>query len=356
MRRDDPVPPSEQGPERFRTLMGELLKRQDLSEALATEAARALFSGELSDAQAAAILTGLAVKGESLEELRGFAQAMRESARPFPWKAPSAIDLCGTGGAPRPSFNISTVSAFVVAAGGLAVIKHGNVSARGPCGSSDLLTALGLPIQTSRAYSEESFRRENIAFLHAPLYHPLMKRLAPVRRALGFRTIFNQLGPLSNPARPPRQVVGAFSAEYASRAPSVLRRLGCERVLAFHSEDDADEPSPQARTWMRWEDATGTHEGWLEPARYLEPEEQRGGWDPLPPREAAYVAERVLAGDPGAIRGAVLLTAGLAFWVGGDQPTIEEGVKKARRLIDGGRAQEKLDALRGLARERSWEE
>ncbi len=349
--REDPAPPEIPAPELLRSLVA----RQSLREEAARSLAEGIVRGSYTDLECAALLTALAAKGETEVEVGAFARVFRELATPFGAGAPEAIDLCGTGGAPRPTFNVSTLSAFVVAATGIPVAKHGNSSARGPCGSSDFLEALGLPIRTSRKFAEESYRRERIAFLHAPLYHPAMRRVAPVRKALGVRTVFNLLGPLTNPAGVRRQVVGSFSREYAHLATRVLRDLGAERVGAAHGSDGSDEISPQVSSWVVT--ATREREETFEvrPEELLLPAERRGPWDPVPPSQAARTAEEVLSGAPGSVRGAVLLTSGTAIWVAGRAPSVEEGVQVARSVLDSGRPMEKLRALQRLAKEAPWE-
>jgi anthranilate phosphoribosyltransferase len=275
---------------------------------------------------------------------------MRRRARPFPVPpGDGAVDLCGSGGARRPSFNVSTVSAFVVAAAGVPVVKHGNRSARGVCGSSDLLLALGLPVDRSEAYARASYRRYRLAFLHAPLFHPAMRAVASARKALGVPTIFNRLGPLSNPAAPRVQVVGVPTIPATRLVASALRRLGVRRGLAMSSREGCDEFSPRQPTeGVRWA-GSAVHRVIVRPARHLLREERSGEWGALPPQAASEEAERVLAGGDGARRGSVLLTSGATLWVAGRVPTLSDGVTRAREALDSGRAEELLRQLRSLA-------
>ena len=276
---------------------------------------------------------------------------LRRRARPFRVsRSDRAVDLCGSGGARRPSFNVSTVSALVVAAAGTPVVKHGNRSSRGQCGSSDLLTALGLPIESSVPFARASYARFHIAFLHAPLFHPATRAVVAARRVLGIPTIFNRLGPLSNPAGVSVQVVGVPDLDTATRVAGALRRLGVRRGLAMTSEEGCDEFSPRRRTQaVRW-DPRALHRLTVDPRAYLEPDERRGDWGPLPPAEAALETERILAGGGGARRGAVLLTSGAVLWVAGRAPTLGRGVGRAREALDGGGAETLLTNLRRLAR------
>jgi anthranilate phosphoribosyltransferase len=280
---------------------------------------------------------------------------MRRRAVPFELPGrKTAIDLCGSGGARCRTFNISTVSAFAVAGAGQPVIKHGNRSARGPCGSSDLLEALGLPVTTSAEFARESFRREHLAFLHAPLFHPATRSVARARKILGIPTVFNMLGPLVNPAGVPFQVVGVDSPATALRMAEILPRLGVRRGLSMSSEEGADEFSPKRRTvgWA-WIGSRRRRIS-VEPSQFLPPEDRRGSWGPLNPPQAAEETERILAGGGGARRGAVLLTSGAALWITGRAPNLRAGVDRARVSLDSGVAEKRLHALQMLASTRRW--
>jgi anthranilate phosphoribosyltransferase len=317
--------------------------------------AEALTENRLSLPVGGEILTLLARRGESEEELYAFAKHLRERAVPF--TAPgsgTAVDLCGSGGATLRTFNVSTVSAFVVAASGLPVAKHGNASARGPCGSSDLLEALGLPVKASRAFAEESFRQEGLAFLHAPLFHPILASVGPLRRSLGTRTIFNLLGPLVNPAGVRTQVVGCFDEGYAERVAHVLPRLGVESLLSASGAGGADELSPHGGSRGFRLSSGRTEPFQVEAETLLLPKEREGDWLALPPAESALVARELLQGAPGARRGAVLLTAGAALWIGGRATDLPTGVRRAREVLDSGAALAKLEALQALAQGRCW--
>jgi anthranilate phosphoribosyltransferase len=331
-------------------MVGRLLEPRALSSSEVRATFDALVAPDATEAERAAILVSLAARRESAEELAEFAREMRRRARPFPLaRGDRPLDLCGSGGAPRPSFNVSTVSAFVVAAAGASVVKHGNRSARGPCGSSDLLEALGLPVTSSEAFARESYRRYRLAFLHAPLFHPATKAVAPVRKLLGIPTIFNRLGPLSNPAHVPYQVVGMPHRNAARLVAAVLPRLGVTRGLAMSSADGCDEFSPRARTAaIAWGDGRSRSLA-FRPEAFLPPEDRRGDWGPLAPSEAAAEAERLLAGGGGARRGAVLLTAGAALWVAGRSRSFGDGVDRARSALDDGRAERRLHEMQALA-------
>jgi anthranilate phosphoribosyltransferase len=330
--------------------LARLLRPSPLSSAEARSVFDGLLGRTTGEAERAAILVALAGRRISGAELAAFALEMRRRARPFPVPAGDRpVDLCGSGGAPRPSFNVSTVSAFVVAAAGVAVVKHGNRSVRGLCGSSDLLEALGLPVTTRPEFARASYRRFRLAFLHAPLFHPATRAVGPARRLVGIPTLFNQLGPLSNPARVPFQVVGVPNVAAAERVAEALPRLGVRRGLAMSSREGCDEFSPRDRTTaIVW--VPGRRRRWqVRPERYLPAEDRRGAWDSLAPPRAAEEAERLLAGGGGARRGSVLLTAGAALWVAATVPTLAAGVDRARDALDDGRAERLLGEMRELA-------
>ena len=310
----------------------------------------ALLDPNASTADRVGILAQLTARPERSADLAGFARAMRARARPFRvLPRLGAVDLCGTGGAARGSFNISTASAFVVAAAGVPVVKHGNRSARGPCGSSDLLEALGLPVTSSAEFARASFRRYRLAFLHAPLYHPATAAVAEARRLLGVRTIFNRLGPLTNPARVPYQVVGVPDLPTARRTAGALARLGTRRSLTVTAAEGCDEFSPQGRTRGYVQTGRRVRSWAVEARRHLPPEDRHGDWGALPPADAAAEVERILAGGGGARRGAVLLTSGAALWISGRARNLAAGVDRATASLDSGGAERKLGELRQLA-------
>ncbi|HTT74174.1 MAG TPA: anthranilate phosphoribosyltransferase [Thermoplasmata archaeon] len=313
----------------------------------------ALLDPDLTEAHRAAVLAALTARPGSADELAAFAGEMRRRAVPFVVPARDrAVDVCGTGGARRPSFNVSTVSAFVVSAAGAAVVKHGNRSARGPCGSSDLLEALGLPVTSDPGLAARTYRAHRLAFLHAPLFHPAARTVAAARRLLGVPTIFNRLGPLSNPARVPYQVVGLPTPEAAAQAADVLGRLGTRGFLAMSAEAGYDEFSPSGTTRIFRSSGGRVTAGAVDARDRLPPEDRRGDWGPLPPAAAAAETERILAGGGGARRGSVLLTSGAALWISGRAPTFARGIALAQDALDDGRAERRLTEIRATAARR----
>jgi anthranilate phosphoribosyltransferase len=331
------------------TLLGRLLDPRPLGAPDARAVMDLLTAASSDDVDRATILVALSARGNPAEELVAFAREMRRRAVPFPIPARDRpIDLCGSGGAVRPSYNVSTVSAFVVRAAGLRVVKHGNRSRR-VCGSSDLLAALGLPVQTSIPFAHASYRRLGLAFLHAPLFHPATSAVASVRLRLGIPTIFNRLGPLSNPARVRCQVTGVVHPSAALSTATVLRRLGVVRGAAMSSEDGCDEFSPTAPTTAVIWNGPRLRRIRIRPEQYLPPDDRRGSWGPLPPSAAADEAERILAGGGGARRGSVLLTSGAALWVAGTVDDLATGLRHAREALDSGAAETLLEELRAIA-------
>ncbi|HEY0593634.1 MAG TPA: anthranilate phosphoribosyltransferase [Thermoanaerobaculia bacterium] len=305
-----------------------------------------VMDGGATDVQKTALLVALRMKGETVAEVTGAAEAMRERVIPLDVNGSNVVDTCGTGGDGRGTINVSTIAALVAAGAGVPIAKHGNRAVSSSCGSADVLAALGARIDLEAPAMEEVFRRAGISFLFAPKLHPAMAAVVAVRKELGLRTIFNLLGPLTNPARARRQVLGVYAPHLVPLIAEVLRALGAERALVVHSRDGMDEISPAAATDV----CEVTDRGDIE--RYaLEPEEL--GLEPSPPDALrggdaatnARAARRVLEGAKGAHREAVVANAGAAIYVGGLAGSIREGVALARASIDSGRALGKLDAM-----------
>jgi len=333
-----------------REILSRTLDPRPLSPRTATAIFDTLLAPTSTEVDRAALLVALASRDLAATELAEFAREMQRRAVAFPLPAGDRpIDLCGSGGARTPSFNVSTVSAFVVAAAGTPVVKHGNRSSRGLCGSSDLLEALGLPVVESLLFSRATYRRWRLAFLHAPLYHPAARAVAAARRAVGIPTLFNQLGPLTNPAKISYQLVGVPDLATAERAARVLGNLGRRRAMAVTSVEGCDEFSPQRHTIaVIWSRGRVSHKT-VVASEFLPSEDRRGSWGALPPPATAEEARRILAGGGGARRGSVLLTAGAALWVAEAAPTVAEGVERARQALDSGRAEALLNDMVRMA-------
>lgn len=311
---------------------------------------REIMEGEATPAQLGAYLAALALKGETPEEIAGFATVMREKALRV--NAPGkAIDTCGTGGDRKGTFNISTAAAFVVAGAGLTVAKHGNRAASGDCGSADVLEALGVCIDLPPEAVERCLRETGIGFMFAPAYHPAMRYAAPVRREIGIRTVFNVLGPLTNPAGVSYQLIGVGYPEVGARMAEALRLFGTHHAIVVHSDDGMDELSLGSDT-AGWEVADGEIRPYtVRPQElglpYATPDDLRGG---NPPENAASM-RRLLAGEPGPIRDAVILNSAAALVAGDMTGSLTEGIALAQSSLDEGRAAGKLDALIELTQE-----
>ena len=330
-----------------RELLQQLLERRDLSQAQAEELLAHLTDPLLAPAMAGAMLAALSTKGVVADEVRGFAQAMRRLARrpDFPANL-RAIDIVGTGGDASGSFNISTGTALLTAACGVPVVKHGNRSISSRCGSADVLEALGLEMPLDAPAAVACLEATGFTFLFAPHYHPATKALAPIRAALGVRTVFNILGPLVNPAQPPLHLVGAFSLEVARLIADTFQGLPIERTFVVHGAGGWDEPTPVG-PFTLFDVRPGRVEVHVrDPAEYgLAPcraSDLAGG-------DAAHNARAlraVLYGeDRGAHRDCLLLGTALALELAGETPLPREGIARAAAAIDSGAARRLLDAL-----------
>lgn len=325
-----------------------LANRQSLGEGLAAAAFSAVMRGEASPAQMGALLLGLRIKGETPDEVAGAARALRDAMVRVEADGAHLIDTCGTGGGAVPTFNISTAAAFVAAGAGAAVAKHGNRSFTSRCGSADVVEALGVPISLDAVQAARVLHEARVTFLFAPLFHPAMRYVAPVRRELGVPSVMNLLGPLANPAGVSRQVVGVADRDRAPLMAEALARLGAEHALVVHGRIGMDEISPQGLTDV-WEVQSKSVRTWeLDPASYgcdiADAGELRGG---EPAANAARV-ERILTpgGKDSAGLAAVLLNAGAAIYVAGLAPSFEEGVGRAREVVGSGAARGSLERLR----------
>lgn len=315
---------------------------------LTSEEARAVMTeimdGEATPAQFGAFVTALRLKGETVDEITAFAEVMRSKARPLNTKR-DVVDTCGTGGDGTGTFNVSTAAALVVAGTEQAVAKHGNRAASSKCGSADVLLELGVKIELTAAQVEECIERANIAFMFAPVFHPSMKVAANPRREIAIRTVFNILGPLTNPARPKYQVLGVSDPRLIETMARALSRLGVAHALIVHGSDGLDELSLSGPT-----DVCELRDGWTN--RYLLAPQEVGltrapleavlGGDAL---ENAGIMESVLNGERGPRRDIVLLNAGAALYASGRAPSVAEGVQMAAGSIDDGAARAALDCL-----------
>ncbi len=321
-----------------------LLAGEDLGRERASAALDAIMSGEAGDAQTAGFLIALRAKGETAEELAGLAATVRAHAQPVTPPAGPFIDTCGTGGG-RSTFNISTASTFVVAGAGVAVAKHGNRSATSRCGSADVLEALGARIDLDPDAVSRCLEETGLGFMFAPAHHPAFKHIVPVRRALGVRTIFNLLGPLTNPAGAPRQLIGVADPAFLERMGRALELLGIERAMLVHGRDGMDEVSTGAPTDTVEVGGGPVTAGVIDPAAlgFAPPSDgEIAGGDPA---HNAEVLRAVLGRAHGPARDVVVLNAAAALWLAGRAEGIEDAVPLAEASIDEGAAHERLDAF-----------
>ncbi len=319
------------------------------TRAEARELVRAIVSGEATDVEIAALLTALRVQGETLDEVVGAATALRELAVKLPEAPHDAIDTCGTGGDGAHTFNISTLAALVVAGAGVPVAKHGNRAASSRCGSAELLEALGVHIEIEPARMARAVKEVGFGFLYARACHPAMARVAPIRAALGFRTLFNRVGPLTNPMRPRRQLVGVADPALVEPTADALLELGVERAWVVHSEDHLDEISLAAPTRVLVRTPAGSESFTIGVGEVFPRAEtsQLAGGDAA---ENARIAERVLANEPGPQRDVVLLNAAAALCAAEKAESLADGVKLAAQSLESGRARRVLHRLVAFSR------
>ena len=329
----------------FPTLIEKLRHQEDLTTAEAAAAMASIMKGEAAPAQIAGLLVGLSIKGERPTELVGFAQSMRASAVGITPPAGAVFDTCGTGGDRSGTFNISTASAIVLAACGLRIAKHGNRSVSSQCGSADVLEALGVNIRAPPAVVEHCLNEVGVAFLFAPTFHPAMKHVAQARKDLGVRTAFNLLGPLTNPARPSRQIVGVPRPELTELIARSLSLLGSERAWVVHGADGLDELSTTGYTKVSEARGDSVQTFYVHPADFglakASPEALKGG----DAATNAAIVRSVVNGAAGPQRDVVLLNAGAALFVAGVTGTVKAGIAKAAAAIDGGSAKDVLEKL-----------
>jgi anthranilate phosphoribosyltransferase len=327
-----------------------LASGRDLAREQAAEVLAEIMGGNASEAQTAAILIALRTKGETVEEIVGLAETMRALATPVRVERGDLIDTAGTGGG-RPTFNVSTTAALIAAGAGCGVAKHGNRSATGLSGSADVLEALGVRIDLDPEAVARCIREVGFGFMFAPAHHGATRWVVPVRKELAVRTIFNFLGPLTNPAGAARQLIGVSDPAFLDTLAGALARLGAVKALVVSSHDGLDEMSTSGRTRVVEVDGLelrsyeiGPEDVGLATASYGD---VAGGV----PEANAEVTRRIFAGDPGPRRDLAVLNAGAAIYVAGRADTLEQGVRAAEAAVDSGAAARALDALVALSGE-----
>ncbi|MGF1546221.1 MAG: anthranilate phosphoribosyltransferase [Thiotrichales bacterium] len=329
-----------------------MFEHAHLSAAEMTDVMQQIMSGQATPAQIAGFLVGLRMKGETVEEMTAAAQVMRALATAVEVDVDHLVDTCGTGGDASNTFNISTASAFVAAAAGARVAKHGNRGVSSKSGSADVLEAAGANLALTPAQVAQCIREVGVGFLFAPNHHSAMKHAIGPRRELGVRTIFNLLGPLTNPARAPNQVLGVFSERLLGPMIQVLQALGAQRALVVHAEDGLDEISISAKTHGMLLDAGSITSVTIVPEAY--------GFQAAPldairvadARESLAMMRAALGGEPGPARDVLALNGGAAIYVAGLAGDLADGVKKAESQLVSGRALDCLEAF--IAKTRSF--
>jgi anthranilate phosphoribosyltransferase len=330
----------------FKQALEHVLNGDDLSHADMLVLMQQVMSGKLTPAQIAGLVIALRQKGESVDEISAAATVMRQlSTKVEISDKIHLVDTCGTGGDGIQTFNVSTVSAFVAAAAGAKVAKHGGRSVSSTCGSADVLEALGVNVNLTPEQVARCVNEIGIGFMFAPNHHSAMKHAAPVRRELGVRTIFNLLGPLTNPANAKRQVMGVFSQDLTLKLAKVLQNLGAEHVLVVHGADGMDEISFTGNTFVAELKDGKISEYTLNPAQFDLPLHDLKSIRAENAEQSKTMILDVLNGKKGATRDIVLLNAGAAIYVAGMAVSLQVGIHMASKAIDNGSANEKLRQL-----------
>ncbi|MCW3011664.1 MAG: trpD [Solirubrobacterales bacterium] len=327
-----------------------LASRSDLSEEQAGAVLAEIMAGNASEAQIAAFLIALRTKGETAAEIAGLARTMRDLATPVTSTRGDLVDTAGTGGG-RPTFNVSTTAALIAAGAGCAVAKHGNRSATSSSGSADVLEALGARIDLDAEAVGRCVDATGFGFMFAPAHHAAMRWVMPVRRELAVRTIFNVLGPLTNPAGARRQLIGVSDPGMVEVMAQSLARLGCDRALVVSGEDGLDEMSTSAATQVVEVNGTDVRRYSVTAADAGLPEAAPGALTGGTPRENARVTRRILEGEPGPHRDIAVLNAGAAIYAAGRADDLAAGVAAAQESVDAGHAADALDRYVTLSQE-----
>jgi anthranilate phosphoribosyltransferase len=339
----------------IRQAVEKIVRGESLARGEAEAVMEVILTGQAGDAQVGALLTALRMKGENVDELVGFATAMRRHARPvYPTGRPpdgaALVDTCGTGGDAAGTFNVSTAAAFVVAGAGVRVAKHGNRSISSACGSADVLEALGIDLEQEPERSGEAIERIGIGFFFAPAVHTAMQHAMRARRELRFRTVFNLLGPLTNPAGATAQVLGVFDRQFLEPMAQAMGQLGVRRGFVVHSADGLDEISLAGETYVAELARDGVRAYSVAPEDFglaRAPREAVAGADP---ESNAGLIRRIFAGEQGPPRDIVVANAAAALVAAGASEDFRDAAARAARAIDSGAAQAKLQALVSFSR------
>ena len=325
-------------------LLIKLTERKDLNLIEAKTLAGILFDEKTSSIITASLLTALKIKGETVEEILGFVEVLRDGMSKIKYDG-LLIDTCGTGGDGKNTFNISTATSLVVAGSGIKVAKHGNRSASSACGSADVIEALGVNINLTSDSIIKCLDGANISFIFAPLFHPLMKKVAPVRKELKIRTIFNLIGPLLNPLSVKRQIIGVANTDIAEKLSCVIQKLDYDRVLIIHSKDGMDEISIYDETTVYEINKGKIKKFLINPSEFNLKGKDRYEISCATSEVSKNKIAKVLQGEKGDCRNIVLLNSAAALYVSGKYKSIKDGLKDAEISIDSGKSLEVLNNL-----------
>ena len=323
-----------------------LSNKEDIGYEMSRDVMYEIMKGEASDVQKSAYLVSLSMKGETIDEITGSAEAMRAMATRLNTGC-DTLEIVGTGGDRSFSYNISSTSAFVIAAGGVKITKHGNRSASSKSGAADVLEALGVNITIDPDKNEEVFKDTGYCFLFAQKYHSAMKYVGPIRKELGIRTVFNILGPLTNPAYSSKFILGVYDESLLEPIAQVLIKLGAKRGMVVYGKEKLDEISSVGPTEVVEFDENGnTRRYTVTPEQFGLQKSNPGDLTGGTPEENAEIARRILKGEErGPKRDCVLMNAGAGLYIGGAASSMEDGIKLAAELIDSGKAYEKLEEV-----------
>lgn len=330
-------------------ILNQVINGQDLSFDVMQGVMHQVMSGELSPAQISGLLIALRIKGESIDEIAAAASVMRElSTKVHVNESRHLIDTCGTGGDGIQTFNVSTTSAFIAAAAGAKVAKHGGRSVSSVCGSADVLECLGVNVNQTPEQVANCINKIGLGFMFAPNHHSAMKHAAPVRRELGIRTMFNLLGPLTNPAHAKNQLLGVFSASLTGKLAHVLKQLGSEHVMVVCGADGMDEISFTGDTYVAELKNGSVQEYTVNPKQFGMALHDLASIKVSDVQQSKAMLLDVLSGKTGAARDIVLLNAGAAIYVAGLTPSLQDGIISAAEMLDSGKALQKLQDLVSL--------
>jgi len=330
-------------------ILNQVINGQDLSFDVMQGVMHQVMSGELSPAQISGLLIALRIKGESVDEIAAAASVMRElSTKVQVQESRHLIDTCGTGGDGIQTFNVSTTSAFIAAAAGAKVAKHGGRSVSSVCGSADVLECLGVNVNQTPEQVANCINKIGLGFMFAPNHHSAMKHAAPVRRELGIRTMFNLLGPLTNPAHAKNQLLGVFSASLTGKLAHVLKQLGSEHVMVVCGADGMDEISFTGDTYVAELKNGSVQEYTVNPKQFGMALHDLASIKVSDAQQSKAMLLDVLSGKTGAARDIVLLNAGAAIYVAGLTPSLQDGIISAAEMLDSGKALQKLQDLVSL--------